>query len=340
MTVIRLPQVMSDPRGILLPNRLEVYMVTDFPTTAIEFNEVFSSEDACAAYLESVRWPDGFVCPKCGGKEAWRVKVRPLMHCKSCGRQTSITAGTPLQGTRKPLRAWFHAMFLVSAQKTGTSAANVQRQVGLKSYGTAWTWLHKIRTCMRLEGREKLEGRVEVDEGYVGGNEPGVRGRHTETKSLVAVAAEDDGGDRRIGRIRLEAIPTASQEVLSGFVDENVEKGSTVRTDGLKGYAKLASVGVQHEPTTVKGSGKTGSQLFPRVHLVLALLKRWLLGTFQGRVDAKHLQAYLDEFCFRFNRRTCRFATGIFERVAAAVASGAPRTYAAIVGGLACPRGT
>ena len=314
-------------------------MTNDFPTTAIEFNEVFSSEDACAAYFESVRWPEGFVCPKCSGRDVWRVKVRPLMHCQSCGRQTSITAGTPLHGTRKPLRAWFHAMFLVSSQKTGTSASNLQRQVGLKSYQTAWAWLHKIRSCMRLSGRQQLEGTVEVDEGYIGGHEPGARGRLTETKSLVAVAAEDDGGDRRIGRIRLEAIPATSQEVLNGFVKENVAKGSTVRTDGLNGYAKLAAVGVQHEPTTVKTSGKTGSQLFPRVHLVLALLKRWILGTFQGRVGANHLQSYLDEFCFRFNRRTCRFLTGIFERVASAVASGVPRPYAAIIGGATLPRG-
>ena len=303
-----------------------------FPTTAIEFNEVFVSDDACAAYLEVVRWPNGFVCPKCGGREAWRVKVRPLMHCAGCGRQTSITAGTPFHGTRKPLRAWFHAIFLVSTQKTGTSAANLQRQVGLKSYETAWTWLHKIRGCMRVAGRQKLEGRVEVDEGYVGGGEQGVVGRQTETKSIVAVAAEDDGGDRRAGRVRLEVISSTSQADLTKFVEENVAKGSTVRTDGLNAYAKISSVGVQHEPTTVKRSGKTGSQLFPRVHLVLALLKRWLLGTFQGRVSSKHLQAYLDEFCFRFNRRRCRHATGIFERLAAAVVTGSHRAYADIVG--------
>jgi len=174
-----------------------------FPTTVMEFNEVFSSDDACAAYLESSRWPDGFVCPKCGGREAWRVKVRPLMHCKECGRQTSITAGTPLQGTRKRLRDLFYAMFIIATQKSGSNAANLQRQVGLKSYETAWAWLHKIRACMTLPGRKRLCGQVEVDEGYVGGVESGVRGRHTESKSVVAVAAEDDGGDRRIGRIRL-----------------------------------------------------------------------------------------------------------------------------------------
>lgn len=307
-------------------------MATDFPTTALEFNECFSTDEACAAYLEALRWPDGFVCPKCGGREAWRVKSRPLTHCKACGRQTSITAGTPLHGTRKPLRDWFQALFLVSTQKTGTSAANLQRQIGLKSYETAWTWLHKIRACMKLPGRSKLEGRVEVDEGYVGGFEPGVRGRHTETKSLVVVAAQDL--DERLGRVRLEVKPDTSQASLNAFVADNVEPGSTVRTDGLNGYAKVATTGVvAHEPTTVTGSGKTASELFPRVHLVLALLKRWLLGTFQGAVSAKHLQAYLDEFTFRLNRRTCRFMTGIFERLVAAIVSARPRSYAAIIAG-------
>jgi transposase-like protein len=329
---------MSDRRGILLLNRLEVPMLPDFPKTAIEFNEVFSSEEACVAYVESVRWPEGFVCPKCGGRRAWRMKARPLMHCASCGRQTSITAGTPFHGTRKPLRAWFHAMFLVATSKTGTSAKNLQRQIGLGSYETAWTWLQKIRSGMRLPGRQKLKGTVEVDEGFIGGDEPGVRGRGAKTKALVVVAVEDEGGDRRTGRVRLEVIPTPSQEVLNTFVKENVASGSVVRTDGLNGYAKVADVGVRHESTTLKRSRKTASQLFPRVHLILALLKRWLLGTFQGRVSVKHLQSYLDEFCFRFNRRACRFVTGIFERVAGAVVASAPRPYRAIVGHPACPR--
>ncbi len=307
-------------------------MAKNFPTTILEFNEAFATDDACAAYLEALRWPDGFVCPKCDGREAWRVKARPLMHCKGCGRQTSITAGTPLHGTRKPLRAWFQAMFLMTTQKTGTSAANLQRQVGLKSYETAWTWLHKIRACMRLPGREKLGGRVEVDEGYIGGNEPGVVGRLTEAKSLVAVAAEDGGGDRRVGRVRLEVIPAPSRAVLTKFVAANVAKGSTIRTDGLNAYKNVRDAGVEHERTVVKHSRKSASELFPRVHLVLALLKRWLLGTFQGAVSDKHLQAYLDEFTFRFNRRTCRFMTGIFERLATALMGGPRRPYAAIVG--------
>ena len=306
-------------------------MGTDFPTTIMEFNEAFSTDEACAAYLESLRWPEGFVCPKCGGKEAWRVRARPLMHCKACDRQTSITAGTPLHGTRKPLRAWFHAMFLVSTQKTGTSAKNIQRLVGLKSYETAWSWMHKLRGCMRLEARKRLTGTVELDEGYVGGKEPGVVGRKTETKAIVAVATEDAGGSRRVGRVRLEVIPDTSKNSLKSFVAENIEPGSTVRTDGLSAYRAITKAGVHHEPTTIKRSGKTASQLFPRVHLVLSLLKRWLLGTFHGGVTKKHLQAYLDEYCFRFNRRTCKVATGIFERLAAAIMVAPPRSYDAIV---------
>jgi transposase-like protein len=307
-------------------------MGTDFPKTVLEFNDAFSTDEACAAYLESVRWPSGFVCPKCGGKESWRVRARQLIHCKTCNRQTSITAGTPLHGTRKPLRAWFYAMFLISTQKTGTSAKNLQRQLGL-NYETAWTWLHKIRGSMRLPGRTKLEGTVECDEGYVGGAETGVGavGRKTATKAVVAVAAQDNGGSRRVGRVRLEVIPDTSKKSLKNFVCEAVAAGSTVRTDGLSAYKEIAKAGVIHEPTTIKRSNKTASQLFPRVHLVLALLKRWLLGTFQGRVRNHHLQAYLDEYCFRFNRRSCKEATGIFERLATAIMGASPRSYEAIV---------
>jgi transposase-like protein len=311
-------------------------MGPDFPTTIVEFNECFSTEEACAAYLEAVRWPDGFACPKCGARDAWRVKARPLWHCKACGRQTSITAGTPLQGTRKPLRTWFQGMFLVATQKTGTSAKNLQRQLGLKSYETAWTWLHKIRSCMRVAGRRRLAGRVEADEGYVGGVEPGAIGRQTEEKSLVAAAVEDLGG--HMGRVRLEVAPDASQESLTAFVEANVKPGSTTRTDGWKGYARLKEAGFRHEAISVKKSGKAASEVLPSVHLVLALLKRWLLGTFQGAVSAKYLQAYLDEFTFRFNRRTCRFATGIFERLAAALMAHPPRPRVAIVSRSALPR--
>jgi len=258
------------------------------------------------------------------------------MHCKACGRQTSITAGTPLHGTRKSLREWFQAMFLVATQKTGTSAANLQRQIGLKSYETAWTWLHKLRGCMRLIGRRRLTGQVEADECYVGGVEADAVGRQTEEKALVAVAAEDLGG--RIGRVRLEVEPDASQESLTGFVVANVEPQGAVRTDGWSGYAKLKQAGFRHEAINVKRSGKTASEVLPHVHLVLALLKRWLLGTYQGAVSAKHLQAYLDEFTFRFNRRTCRFATGIFEGLVAAVVAGPPRPRVTIVGPVALPR--
>jgi len=307
----------------------------EFPTNALEFNDRFSTEEACATYLEKLRWPNGFACPKCGGAKVSRMKARPLLQClaKECRHQTSLTAGTPLQGTRKPLRAWLQAMFLVATQKTGTSAANLQRQVGLGSYETAWAWLHKIRACLALPGRAKLAGRVEIDEGYVGGTEEGKPGRGAEDKAVVAVAAEDLGG--HIGRVRLAVEPDASQESLTGFVVENVAKGSTAHTDGWSGYAKISKQGIAHEAESIKKSSKKGSELFPLVHLVLSLLKRWLLGTFQGAVSEKHLQAYLDEFTFRFNRRRCRRATGIFERLAQAVVTGCRTTYRAIVHGRA-----
>lgn len=306
---------------------------TEFPTNALEFNDRFATEEACIEYLEKLRWPDGFVCPRCGGTSVSRLKTRRLLQClsKECRHQTSLTAGTPLQGTRKPLRAWLHAMFVVATHKAGTSAAHLQREVGLGSYETAWTWLHKIRACLALPGRTKLAGRVEIDEGYVGGVEEGKPGRGAEEKAVVAVAAEDLGG--HIGRVRLSVEPDASQESLTRFVVDNVEKGSTAHTDGWRGYAKISKQGIVHEPESIKASGKTGSEVFPLVHLVLSLLKRWLLGTFQGAVGEKHLQAYLDEFTFRFNRRRCRHATGIFERLAESVVTGCRTTYKAIVGG-------
>ena len=308
-------------------------MEPDFPTNVLEFNERFATDEACALYLEALRWPGGFVCARCGGREFTRVDTRRLLQCsaRDCRHQTTVTAGTPLHGTRKPLRAWFQAMFLMSTQKTGASAANLQRQLGLGSYETAWTWQHKIRACLALSARKKLSGRVEIDEGYVGGLEEGKPGRGGEEKAVVAVAAEDLGG--HIGRVRLSVEPDASQKSLTRFVVENVDKGSTAHTDGWSGYAAISKQGVEHESESITRSGKTGSELFPLVHLVLALLKRWLLGTHQGAVSAKHLQAYLDEFTFRFNRRTCRHATGIFERLAMAVVTGCRTTYRAIVHG-------
>ena len=224
-----------------------------------------------------------------------------LLECADCGCQTSVTAGTIFQDTRTPLPLWFRAMWWVTTQKNGASALGLQRVLGLKSYETAWTWLHKLRRAMVRPGRDLLTGRVEVDESYLGGLEEGLRGRLTEKKALIVVAAQENG--MGIGRIRMRQIPDASAESLELFLLDSIEAGSVVHTDGWSAYSGVTSKGYVHEVTIIKRSKATASELLPRVHRVFSLLKRWLMGTHQGAVSHKHLDYYLDEFSFRFNRR-------------------------------------
>ena len=215
-----------------------------------------------------------------------------LLECAACGCQTSVTAGTIFQDTRTPLPVWFRAMWWVTTQKT--SALGLQRVLGLKSYETAWTWLHKLRRAMVRPGRDLLAGRVEVDECYVGGLEEGLPGRLNLEKALVVVAAQEDGPG--IGRIRMRQIVDASAQSLVPFVQDSVEPGSVIHTDGWLGYQPLEKKGYEHEITFLRGKKKTPSESMPRVHRVISLFKRWLMGTHQGAVSHKHLDYYLDEF--------------------------------------------
>ena len=285
----------------------------DYPRDLLELEARFSTEAACREYLAQLRWPEGFLCPRCGGRKAWPVRG-VLFECSACGAQTSVTAGTIFQDTRTPLPIWFRAMWWVTTQKNGASAMGLQRVLGLKSYETAWTWLHKLRRVMVRPGRDLLGGRIEVDEGYIGGEEEGLPGRLNLEKTLVVVAAQEDG--KGIGRIRMRQIPTASSTYLMPFVRDAVVPGSTVHTDGWLGYLPIKSNGFQHEITYLKGNKKTASELLPRVHLVISHLKRWLLGTHQGAVSHKHLDYYLDEFTFRFNRRRSNNRGKLFYRLA------------------------
>lgn len=302
----------------------------DYPRTLQEFNEWFSSEAACADYLRRLRWPDGFHCPGCGGSEAW-MTTRGQLRCAGCQRQTSLTAGTIFEGTRKPLRTWFQAMWYITSQKLGGSALGLQRVLGLGSYRTAWTWLHKLRRAMVRPGRDRLSGGIEVDETYLGGLEEGVRGRETELKALMVVAAQEDG--RGIGRIRMRRIPDASAESLIPFVEESVEPGSVVHTDGWLGYLPLGPKGYIHKVTLPRGNKRSPDELLPRVHLVVSLLKRWLVGTHQGAVSHEHLDYYLDEFTFRFNRRRSRARGLLFYRLLQQAVEVAPIPYSRLVGG-------
>lgn len=300
----------------------------DYPRNRAEFEARFATEAACREYLVKLRWPDGFRCPQCGGRKSWPVRGI-LLQCAGCGHQSSVTAGTIFQDTRKPLTLWFRAMWAVTSQKNGASAIGIQRELGLGSYDTAWTWLHKLRRAMVRPGRDRLAGVVEVDETFWGSEEKGMRGRQTESKVLVVIAAQEDG--KGIGRIRMRRIPDASAQSLMPFVEEAIEPGSLVHTDGWSGYDPLEGKGYRHRITFLKGRKESASDLLPRVHLVASLLKRWLLGTHQGAVSREHLDYYLDEFAFRFNRRKSRSRGKLFLRLAEQAVAVAPSPYKSMV---------
>ena len=295
-----------------------------YPRTLADFEARFGTEEACRDYLFRLRWPEGFRCPRCDCDKAWPVRAA-LFQCARCAYQTSVTAGTIFESTRKPLMTWFRAMWWVTSQKTGTSALGLQRVLGLGSYKTAWTWLHKLRRAMVRPGRDRLRGRIEVDETYLGGLEEGVRGRQTEKKALVVVAAQEDG--RRIGRIRMRRIKDASANSLHPFVMESVEPGSVVHTDGWEGYTGLQRRGYEHEVTVLSSQEESAFEPLPRVHRVVSLLKRWLMGTHQGAVSHEHLDYYLDEFTFRFNRRTSGYRGKLFYRLAEQAVDVGPTPY-------------
>lgn len=287
-------------------------MAEDYPTDLLEFERRFGTTEACRAYLAALRWPDGFRCPRCGSERGWPRKAGGLIECAACRYKASATAGTIFDRTRIPLTVWFRAMWLVTSQKNGASALTLQRQLGLKRYETSWMLLHKLRRAMVRPGRDRLHGVVEVDESYVGGEEEGVRGRETYTKTLVGVAAEvDEAG----GRVRLATIADASGASLMKFVGESIEPGALIRTDGWEGYEGLLARGYRHEVLNISKSGLQAHVLLPRVHRVASLLKRWLLGTHQGAVRPIHLDYYLDEFAFRFNRRASRSRGKLFYRL-------------------------
>jgi len=306
----------------------------DFPRDLLEFEARFSTEAACREYLFRLRWPDGFRCPRCGWRKSWPISG-VLLQCSGCSYQSSVTAGTIFQDTRKPLTLWFRAAWWVTSQKNGASAMGLQRVLGLRSYKTAWTWLHKFRRAMVRPDRDRLTGRVEVDETYLGGLEEGVRGRQTERKALIIVAVQEDGPG--IGRIRMRRIVDASAESLVPFIQDSVEAGSVVHTDGWLGYEPVGGKGYDHEVTFLKGKKETASQLMPRVHRVIALLKRWLMGTHQGAVSLEHLDYYLDEFTFRFNRRKSRSRGKLFFRLLQQAVAIDPVPYKSMVKCYATP---
>jgi transposase-like protein/ribosomal protein L37AE/L43A len=280
----------------------------DYPKNVMEFERRFRNEQACRKYLFQLRWPNGFQCPHCLHEKAWETS-RGLYHCTKCGYESSVTAGTIFQSTRKPLTLWFRALWYITNQKQGISALGLQRTLGIGSYHTAWEWLYRLRHAMVRPGRDRIAGILEVDETYLGGKKPGKRGRGAAGKTLVLVAAQIEGN--HIGRIRLKRIADASGDSLYAAIQEMVEPGSTIKTDGWEGYSPLESSEYTHE--IVRETAHVGDNLLPKCSIVVSLLKRWLLGTHQGR--ALHLEYYLDEFTFRFNRRTSRSRGKLFYRL-------------------------
>lgn len=289
-----------------------------YPRSLVEFNEWFNTEEACVAYLSALRWPTGFVCPKCGRQDAWRTG-RGLWHCRGCSTQTSVTAGTIFHRTRKPLRLWFMAMWQVSGQKYGANALGLQRALGLGGYQTAWEWLHKLRRAMVRPGRDRLGGAVQMDETYVGGKKPGKAGRGAAGKTVVGIAVEDRPPNG-IGRIRLQCLPDASGDSLKAFAATCVEPGTRVATDDWSGYSGFTAAGY---PRSIVSPDE-----LKLPHLIASLLKRWLLGTYQGAVRPPQLPYYLDEFTFRFNRRSSHSRGKLFYRLAqqAVMTDPAPRS--------------
>lgn len=290
----------------------------------MEFEREFSTEEQCREYLYQLRWPDGFVCPYCGSQKAWQIGDKKYK-CQVCSKKTSVIAGTIFQDTHKPLTLWFRAIWQLTSQKNGASALGIQKILGLGSYHTAWGWLHKLRRAMIRPGRDRLNGRIEVDEACIGAPETGgKRGRGTENKALTVIAVEVID-NKKIGRIRMSIIDNASSENLHPFVEEVVEIGSTLITDGWSGYNGLSKKGYTQE--IQKAKIIDDEKALPHVHIVISLLKRWLLGTLQGSWSKEYIAYYLDEFTFRFNRRESKSRGKLFYRLLQNAVQLEPTTY-------------
>jgi len=282
----------------------------DYPRTFQEFLEWFPDDAACVEYLARLRWPDGFVCPVCGGDRYWWTGRFQWM-CAACSRKTSITAGTIFHRTRTPLTTWFAAVWFLTSQKNGMSALGLQRVLGFGSYETAWAWMHKLRRAMVRPDRERLCGVVELDETWVGGVSTGTAGAGGD-KATVMIAVERNG--TRLGRVRMAVADRPSSLEIIDFAREVIEPGSTIRTDGARLFRRLPGLGYTHEPTTGLGNPDQDS-IVPGVHQVASLLKRWLIGTLHYRVEHHQLPYYLDEYTFRFNRRRSAHRGMLFYRL-------------------------
>ena len=328
-----------------------------FPTSLPEFQKVFPDDTACKEYLENIRWPEGFICPICANHgEPFRFGTRSstVLRCRACKKNTSLMAGTVMQSSHTPLSVWFWAAYLVTTQTPGQSALQFQRQLGLSRYETAWAILHKLRAGMVRPDRDTIGGEypTEVDECLMGGKTRGKgRGVHQMTNVIAAVEVRlcKDGEDRAAkrrakhqggkplkrmlyaGRLRLRVIPNRSTLTCTQFVVDNVTAKSTVRTDAFTGYSPLKSLGYIHESMALNGDPEKADTHLPMVHLVISNLKTWIMGTHHGAIAHYHLQAYLNEYQYRFNRRF--YPMTAFNSVLGIAAHSVPPTYEQLYSG-------
>lgn len=326
-----------------------------YPKNTKEFEARFRDEESCLRYILGIRWPEGYECPFCHSKRKSWLKSGGKLKCGDCGKSFSITSGTVFQDSHTPLTVWFRIMWHLCLQKNGLSALGLQRSLGLGTYKTAWLCLHKLRKAMVRRGREKLSGSIEADEAYIGGEREGKRGRGADGKILVFVAVEDrsykDEETKRfhrlLGRIRLQVISDASSHSLEEAVKDNIQTGSTVTTDGWRGYGFLESPNYTRKIQVAKQEIRTDANdenpfgemehkigfdsHLPCCHLVISLLKRWILGTLQGSLGKEHAQDYLNEFVFRFNRRNSKSRGMLFWRLVQLSIDSGPTTLKQII---------
>ena len=308
----------------------------DYPITWSQFLDWFHSEEACRTYLEGLRWPAGFTCPKCGASGDTKRSSRGRWVCRACKYQSTVTAGTIFDKTRTDIRVWFAAIWYITNQKHGVSALGLQRVLGLGSYETAWTMLHRLRRAMVRPSRELLTGEVEVDETYLALTERGKhkpsKGFKSNTKKVLVAIAVEILQPKGFGRIRIRRIEKADSTTLVSFIHESIDTRASIHTDGSTVYKKLKDEGYKHRRTVHLGSDIQAHDSMPGVHQVAALLQRWLLGTHHGAIQPKQLDYYLDEFIFRFNRRTSKSRGLLFYRLLQQAVVTCPVTYKKVIG--------
>ena len=288
-------------------------MKLEVPANLLDFESLYGSDDACRAALIRARWPDGYRCPRCGGERGHELRCRPKIECADCGHQASATAGTLFHSAKLPLRTLFRLTYMLVMEKSGTNVSAISRQLGI-SYRSALGWVQKIRHAMDGREKRKLSGTVEADEIVLGGKAWGQKGRdYAPNKAQVLVMAERKG--HKLGRIRLEVIPDCSTDVLCSAIEQNVEGGSEVRTDGWLAYLRITKRGYRHDRRNMRGDRYRSHEELPGVHLVSSLLKRFLKGLLHGSWTRRWLQSILSEFEFRFNRRTSDARPLLFNRV-------------------------